>query len=176
MKSISILFSEQNGCQASILFKYGIKWMSVRIYYDSNTKSKSLDMTKSIQVKPDRAPPPSIWTVGKNGRRIIQSIASRRLWADPRKKRVIYTPARPFIERSCAVGGRYPPGSSNVVPPLGGGTPLVAPLGGATPVALVAHHHRVVLIRIAGNDEVGFIIKAALAFKAKAELVFIPFG
>ena len=164
--------------------------MSVRIYYDSNTKSKSLDMTKSIQVKPDRAPPPSIWTVGKNGRRIIQSIASRRLWTDPCKKRVIYTPARPFIERSCAVGGRYPPGSSNVVatlrshrsafaeqdPPLGGGTPLAPPLGGGTPVALVAHHHRVVLIRIAGNDEVGFIIKAAVAFKAKAELVFIPFG
>ena len=40
---------------------------TVRMYDDSNTKSKSLDITKSIQVKPDRSLPPSIWTVGKNG-------------------------------------------------------------------------------------------------------------
>ena len=69
-----------------------------------------------------------------------------------------------------------PPGSSNEVPPLGGGTPLVPPLGGATPVTCVAHEYRLVLIRIAGDDEFGFIINAALAFAAKPEFVFIPFG
>ena len=61
-------------------------------------------------------------------------------------------------------------------PPLGGGTPLVPPLGGGTPVTCVAHEYRLVLIRIAGDDEFGFIINAALAFAAKPEFVFIPFG
>ena len=59
-----------------------------------------------------------------------------------------------------------PPGSSNEV----------APLGGATPVTCVAHEYRLVLIRIAGDDEFGFIVDAALAFAAKPEFVFIPFG
>ena len=92
-----------------------------------------------------------------------------------------------FIERSCAVGGRYPPGYRRLwaepplvhrtkFPPLGGGTPLVPPLGGGTLVTCVAHEYRLVLIRIAGDDEFGFIINAALAFAAKPEFVFIPFG
>ena len=78
----------------------------------------------------------------------MYNVDSRR-WGGPCKKRVI-----------------YPPGSSNVVPPSLGGTP----------VTCIAHKHRVISIRIAGENEVGFIIKAAVAFKAKAELVFIPFG
>ena len=52
-------------------------------------------------------------------------------------------------------------------PPLGGGHP---------PVTRIAHKHRVISIRIAGENEVSIIIKAALAFTAKPELVFIPFG
>ena len=38
-----------------------------------------------------------------------------------------------------------------------------------------AHQRSVVLIRVAGDDKVGFIIKAALAFTAKAESVLTPF-
>ena len=50
------------------------------------------------------------------------------------------------------------------------------PLGGGTLVTCVAHEYRLVLIRIAGDDEFGFIVNAALAFAAKPEFVFIPFG
>jgi len=39
----------------------------------------------------------------------------------------------------------------------------------------VAHQHGVVVICVAGDDEIGFIIKAALAFAAKSETVLAPF-
>ena len=91
----------------------------------------------------------------------------RRLWAEPPW----------FIERSSRRWGAVPP----LVTAVSGRSPLgssneVAPLGGATPVTCVAHEYRLVLIRIAGDDEFGFIINAALAFAAKPEFVFIPFG
>ena len=38
-----------------------------------------------------------------------------------------------------------------------------------------AHQNGVVLIRVAGDDEIGFIIKAALALAAKSESVLAPF-
>ena len=55
--------------------------------------------------------------------------------------------------------------------------PLHPPLGGGTPVgpAINTRHQRVVFIRVAGNDEVGFIVNAAIAFTAKAESVLTPF-
>ena len=56
-----------------------------------------IEVYKSIQIKPTRRPPPSIWTVGKNGRKMYWS-----------------------IERSSAVGGRYPPSSA-----VGGRNPLI---------------------------------------------------
>jgi len=40
--------------------------------------------------------------------------------------------------------------------------------------ASIACKLRVVLSRIASNDEVGFIIKAAIAFAAKSETVYTP--
>jgi hypothetical protein len=39
----------------------------------------------------------------------------------------------------------------------------------------VAHQHSVVVICVASDDEIGFIIKAALAFAAKSETVLAPF-
>jgi hypothetical protein len=39
----------------------------------------------------------------------------------------------------------------------------------------VAHQHGVVLICVAGDDEIGFIIKAALTLAAKPETVLAPF-
>ena len=41
--------------------------------------------------------------------------------------------------------------------------------------AIIADKQRVVLSRIAGDHEVGFIIKAAIAFAAKPEAVLTPF-
>jgi hypothetical protein len=76
----------------------------------------SHQISRSIQINPDKtnqAPPPSIWTVGKNGRRMYWSIERSSPWS---------------IERSSAVGGRYPLGKNgrrmyNNPPPFGGGTP-----------------------------------------------------
>jgi hypothetical protein len=39
----------------------------------------------------------------------------------------------------------------------------------------VAHQHSVVVICVASDDEIGFIIKAALALAAKSETVLAPF-
>jgi hypothetical protein len=41
--------------------------------------------------------------------------------------------------------------------------------------ARVAHQHSVVVICVAGDDEIGFIIKAALTLAAKSETVLAPF-
>ena len=43
------------------------------------------------------------------------------------------------------------------------------------PKTLEAHQHGVVLICVAGDDEIGFIIKAALTLAAKPETVLAPF-
>ena len=62
-------------------------------------------------------------------------------------------------------------------PPLGGGTPLMSVGRTLSNVCetRVAHQRSVVLIRVASDDEIGFIIKAALAFAAKTESVLTPF-
>ena len=87
-------------------------------------------LERTFQFNPDktnRAPPPSKWTVGKNGRRMYWSIerssaVGGRYPLGKNGRRMYWS-----IERSSAVGGRYPLGKNGrrmyTTTAVGGGTP-----------------------------------------------------